>query len=343
MAYGGGSLRESRTIGQDSVTFTWDVNLRIPQVMDDGSLGYVYGLGRISQVASDDTTYYYLSDGPGSVMALTDADGDVVNTYDYDVFGAVRASSGSQPNEFRFTGEQWDDSTGLEYLRARYHDAGVGRFMTKDPFAGLTMVPQSLNRYAYVLNNPLLYRDPYGYFGLGDIVDKAKDVAGAVGEGIDAASQAVKEYALPVMEQCAIWGVGGAVAGGLGGAAAGCAAGGSLVIVDAIVGPSPVTGCLDWGAAGYIGSGLNPAVGVIGCVTGAASYYAGDSPSAQCAVWLAGGFASAKFGDPTKTVQAGVAGCLSGAASLSASRPTPVRAGSYGGSSAYGVSYGGKE
>jgi len=39
-------------------------------------------------------------------MALTDADGDVVNTYDYDVFGSVRSETGSQPNEFQFTGEQ---------------------------------------------------------------------------------------------------------------------------------------------------------------------------------------------------------------------------------------------
>ena len=87
--------RVSRTTGEDTVTFTWDVARSIPQVIDDGSLAYVYGLGRVSQIASDDTTHYYLSDGLGSTMALTDADGDVVNTYDYDVFGAVLASTGA--------------------------------------------------------------------------------------------------------------------------------------------------------------------------------------------------------------------------------------------------------
>jgi RHS repeat-associated protein len=120
------------------------------------------GLGRISQVADDDTTHYYLSDGLGSTMALTDADGDVVNTYDYDVFGPVRASSGSQPNEFQFTGEQVDDSTTLEYLRARYYDPVIGRFLTQDPFLGSAMAPLSLNRYPYVLNNPLRWLDPWG-------------------------------------------------------------------------------------------------------------------------------------------------------------------------------------
>jgi RHS repeat-associated protein len=141
------------------------------------------GLGRIAQVAADDTTHYYLSDGLGSTIALTDADGDGVNTYDYDVFGAVRSSTGSQPNEFRFTGEQWDDSAGLEYLRARYYDPAVGRFLGRDPFGGLMILPQSLNRYAYVLNNPALYRDPYGYWpSLGDVWDKTKDVAGAAAD-----------------------------------------------------------------------------------------------------------------------------------------------------------------
>ena len=69
------------------------------------ALTYVYGIGRIAQV-SGSGTHYYLSDGLGSTMALTDADGDVVNGYDYDVFGALRDSSGSQPNDFTFAGEQ---------------------------------------------------------------------------------------------------------------------------------------------------------------------------------------------------------------------------------------------
>jgi RHS repeat-associated protein len=155
MVYRGGGLRDSRTVDEDTVTFTWDVARSIPQLMDDGTLAYVYGLDRIAQVADDDTTYYYLSDGLGSVMALTDADGDVVNTYDYDVFGAVRSSTGSQPNEFRFTGEQWDDSASLQYLRARYYDPSIGRFLARDP------IP-FLQRYAYVWNNPIRYIDPLG-------------------------------------------------------------------------------------------------------------------------------------------------------------------------------------
>jgi hypothetical protein len=58
-------------------------------------------------------TFYYLTDGLGSTMALTDEAGDVDTTWGYDVFGAVRGLTGSQPNDFTFAGEQSDGSTGL--------------------------------------------------------------------------------------------------------------------------------------------------------------------------------------------------------------------------------------
>ena len=95
-------------------------------------------------------------------MAITDADGDVVNTYGYDVFGSVRSQTGSQPNEFRFTGEQRDSESGFYYLRARYYDPAIGRFVSQDPIMGSAIGPQTLNRYPYVLNNPCSLIDPWG-------------------------------------------------------------------------------------------------------------------------------------------------------------------------------------
>ena len=71
---------------------------------------------RIAQVDDGEVTHYYLSDALGSTMALTDASKGVVNTYEYDVFGAVSASSGSLVNCFEFAGEPLDDSTDLQYL-----------------------------------------------------------------------------------------------------------------------------------------------------------------------------------------------------------------------------------
>jgi RHS repeat-associated protein len=198
MAYNGDGLRDSRTVGEDTVTFTWDVAQSIPQVIDDGSLAYVYGLGHISQVAADDTTFYYLSDGLGSTMALTDADGDVVNTYNYDVFGEVRSQTGSQPNEFQFTGEQVDASTDLQYLRARYYDMATGSFMSRDLWLGNVLWPATLNLYPYVLNDPVNLVDPYGYFPW----DKVKNVGGCALNPVGCAKSKVDEVLIdPLLER----------------------------------------------------------------------------------------------------------------------------------------------
>src|SRR5262249_36051415 len=100
--------------------------------------------------------------GLGSTEALTDGSGTVTATYKYDVFGAVRNSTGAGSTGFKFTGQQEDGATGLVYLRARLYDPATGRFLSMDPFRGDPSDPASLNRYAYVRNNPIGLVDPDG-------------------------------------------------------------------------------------------------------------------------------------------------------------------------------------
>jgi RHS repeat-associated protein len=159
--YNGDGLRDSLTFDSTTTTFTWDVNRPIPQVLDDGTYQYLYGVGRIAQVGASET-HYYLTDGLGSTLALTDEAGDIVNTYDYDVFGGLRDETGSQANDFTFAGEQVDASTGLQYLRARYYDVEAGRFVSRDPHRGLAEVPETQHRFVYVLNLPTTLTDPSG-------------------------------------------------------------------------------------------------------------------------------------------------------------------------------------
>jgi RHS repeat-associated protein len=71
--------------------------------------------------------------------------GNVVASYRYDEFGAIRSQTGSSANYWLFTGEQVDAS-GLQYLRARYYDQATGRFIGRDP------IP-FVNRYTYVRTN----------------------------------------------------------------------------------------------------------------------------------------------------------------------------------------------
>ena len=66
------------------------------------------------------------------------------------------------PNIFRYSGEYWDATTNLQYLRARWYDPSIGRFINEDTYGGDIKNPLSLNLYTYVENNPLQYIDPTG-------------------------------------------------------------------------------------------------------------------------------------------------------------------------------------
>jgi hypothetical protein len=91
---------------------------------------YVYG-PRVDEpvcmidLADSNAVYYYHFDGLGSVVALTDANGTCVQTYDYSVYGHMAASDPNHPNPFMFTGRQFDIETGLYYYRAKYYKATI--------------------------------------------------------------------------------------------------------------------------------------------------------------------------------------------------------------------------
>ena len=138
-----------------TTNYVWDVAAGLPVVLQDGENTYVYGLDLISATDSQGDQTYFLYDGLGSVTDVTDEGGDVVASYSYDVFGAIRSVTGSSDNYWLFTGEQSDPDSGFYFLRARYYDTDTGRFMGRDPTgAG--------HPYAYAANNPVIFSDPYG-------------------------------------------------------------------------------------------------------------------------------------------------------------------------------------
>jgi RHS repeat-associated protein len=158
--YNGDGLRVSHTpAGQTAANYIWDVAASLPVVLTDGTNTYVYGLDLISStVNSTGAQTYYLYDGLGSTMNLTSApSGNSTQGYAYDVFGATPGGPPPGSNQWLFTGEQRDNDSGMYYLRARYYDPVIGRFLTRDPLPGG-------HPYMYSGNNPVNRVDPSGMF-----------------------------------------------------------------------------------------------------------------------------------------------------------------------------------
>ncbi|XGA14891.1 RHS repeat-associated core domain-containing protein, partial [Paenibacillus thiaminolyticus] len=74
----------------------------------------------------------------------------VLNRYTYDIWGNPLKQEEQVPNIFRYSEEYWDAATELQYLRARWYDPSIGRFLTEDTYEGEINNPLSLNLYTYV-------------------------------------------------------------------------------------------------------------------------------------------------------------------------------------------------
>jgi RHS repeat-associated protein len=146
------------------------VNAPLPIVVEDGTRSYIYGQGLAYAVTTGGIEVYH-TDRLGSVRELTNGAGAVTGTYRSDEWGNLISSTGGSSQLFGYTGEP-RDGTGLTYLRARYYDPAIGRFTSRDTWPGSVALPDSLNRYAYVGNNPASSTDHSGH-----IIDTIIDIA----------------------------------------------------------------------------------------------------------------------------------------------------------------------
>jgi len=128
-----------------------------------GNLIAHYGQDKVLLLRTDASgqSEYYATDGVGNIAGLTGDDGGPLNTYAYDPFGKVIYQDGSVENAFQFGGA-WGvttESNGLDFMRARFYDPGVGRFQSPDP---VVVSGTDANLYSYASNNPLTFIDPSG-------------------------------------------------------------------------------------------------------------------------------------------------------------------------------------
>ncbi len=247
---------------------------RVKKVTPSGTTIYVYDaegqmVAEYSTVAPQGTggTSYLTADSLGTPRVITDQSGNVKARHDYKPFGEEIGLVGGRNLDqhyaaadnldVKFTGKRRDAETGLDFFEARYYSSTQGRFTSPDEFSGgpdefydfhdlaaanptfyadLTD-PQSLNKYHYAYNNPLLYVDPDGHQGVREYAREMGEYVGGVARGVvssvtygaigaprsddsltSRAGQAVGTTAVAVVGTDAAW-AGGGVTIGSGGTA----------------------------------------------------------------------------------------------------------------------------
>lgn len=153
--------------GESEIRYLYDTNQSLPKVIKRTHNGistiYVYGKELISEKTDDDTSYYHF-DYRGSTVALTDKNGKITDKYQYDVYGNSRHTEGESDTPFRYNGSAgvMTDANNLLYMKSRYYDPEILRFISADILTGDIRNTQSLNRYAYCEGNPVSFTDPFG-------------------------------------------------------------------------------------------------------------------------------------------------------------------------------------
>jgi RHS repeat-associated protein len=162
--------RISKTTVEGTLNFYYDGDHIIEErnASDVVVATYIFGntIDDILKMNRNNTGYYYHKDQLGSVIALTGTDGQVVERYQYDPFGAVTFLDASDNvlvqsaigNRILFTGREYDAETGTYYYRARTMHPQIERFMQADPL----LYVDGMNYYPYVGNNPIIFIDPWG-------------------------------------------------------------------------------------------------------------------------------------------------------------------------------------
>jgi RHS repeat-associated protein len=164
MTYDADHMRRQRAEGAATARYLWD-GAQI--LMDlDGSDATVarytqapFGYGDLLSQRRSNATSFYHFDALGSTRALTESDEDISDTYLYDAWGVLKASTGSTINPYRYVGKLgYLREAALDgyLLRRRYYREGMGRFVSVDP-AGM-----ATPAYAYAANKPLLNVGPSG-------------------------------------------------------------------------------------------------------------------------------------------------------------------------------------
>lgn len=167
--------RIEKIVDGQTTRYVYDRRNVLAEFRPDGSrLVYAHAaLDFPVSVASASGVKYPLLDIQGSVREIVDESGAALQSYAFDVLGRMTSvadavgtpvdpANAALIQSLGFSAQPFDAESGLWFYRARYYDPSLGRFISEDVIAGALSLPQTLNAYTFVANNPLRNRDPLG-------------------------------------------------------------------------------------------------------------------------------------------------------------------------------------
>ena len=264
-------VRTSKNVNGTTTHYVYENGKLLRQTTGNDTIDFIYGRDGVIGFTLNNVPYLYRKNLFGDVVEIYDQSGNAVGKYSYTAFGEcsieLDTDSIATKNPIRYRGYYYDKELKLYYLKSRYYDPEVGRFITIDDLSYLD--PENingLNLYAYCGNNPVMCVDPDGtakwwqwlLFGIGAALVVAAAVVLTVMTGGAAAG---------LIGAIAVGAAKGALIGAAVGAAVGIAGGAIYsAVTGADMGESILSGFL-------MGFGIGAVVGaIIGGVAGGFNY-----------------------------------------------------------------------
>ena len=162
-------LRVQKTINGVATKYTLHGKNVVHMTSGTDELHFFYDAqNRPAVVVYNGTAYAYVKSLQGDIVAILDENGNTVVSYGYDAWGALLWCTGElaetlgKVQPFRYRGYVFDEETGLYYLRSRYYNPNLGRFVNADRAFDANASVTTYNQYAYCDNCPVIYLDSEG-------------------------------------------------------------------------------------------------------------------------------------------------------------------------------------
>ena len=169
--YDSDGLRLTKIVNGVEHRYTWQGDKLVAEYWDGKKIEYFYGpdgtvscIGYRPSLTSDIYIYYLVKNLQGDVIKLVNKSGTVYATYTYDPYGNVLTATGSMAdiNPIRYRSYYYDTESGYYYLKSRYYDPALCRFINADGLASTGQGFLGTNMFAYCNNNPVNSLDPSG-------------------------------------------------------------------------------------------------------------------------------------------------------------------------------------